>query len=72
MIANLDGVDHGASVPLLSAEDMHWLHQLETVAPTRALSPMRATEKLGKLGLIELRASKLTLTDRGRHLLNPR
>jgi hypothetical protein len=70
MIANLDGDVRSASGPVLTAEDVHWLRQLETVAPTRALLPMRATAKLGKLGLIELRASKLTLTDRARHLLN--
>ena len=70
MIANLDGGGRSANVPPLTAEDVHWLHQLETVAPTRALLPMRETEKLGKLGLIELRASKLTLTDRGRQVLN--
>jgi hypothetical protein len=70
MIANLDGDAHSASGAMLTAEDVHWLHQLETVAPTRALLPMRATEKLGKLGLIELRASKLTLTERGRHFLH--
>jgi Mn-dependent DtxR family transcriptional regulator len=33
------------------------------------LVPMRTTEKLGKLGLIELRASRLTLTERGRQIL---
>ena len=70
MIANPDGDGIGISGSALTAEDLHWLHQLESVAPTRALLPMRETEKLGKLGLIELRASKLTLTDRGRHLLN--
>jgi len=70
MIANFDDDGRSASVAVLTAEDVHWLHQLETVAPTRALLPMRETEKLGKLGLIEIRASKLTLTDRGRHLLN--
>ena len=70
MIANLDGGGRSMSVPVLTAEDLHWLHQLETVAPTRTLLPMHETEKLGKLGLIELRASKLTLTDRGRQVLN--
>jgi hypothetical protein len=70
MIANLDDDGHGANAPALTAEDVHWLHQLEVVAPTRALLPMRATEKLGKLGLIELRSSKLILTDRGRQFLN--
>jgi hypothetical protein len=70
MIANLDSEGRSARGRVLTAEDMHWLHQLETVAPTRALLPMRATEKLGRLGLIELRASKLTLTDPGRQLLN--
>ena len=53
----------------LTAEEMHWLHQLETVTPARVLVPMRTTEKLGKLGLIELRASRLTLTERGRQVL---
>lgn len=70
MIANLDSDGRGARSPVLTAEDVQWLHQLETVAPTRALLPLRATEKLGKFGLIELRASKLILTDRGRQLLN--
>ena len=70
MIANLDGDAHSASGAVLTAEDVRWLHLLETAAPTRALLPMRATEKLGKLGLIELRASKLTLTDRGRQVLH--
>jgi|SoiMethySBSTD1v2_1073268.scaffolds.fasta_scaffold534407_1 hypothetical protein len=54
---------------VLTAEEIHWLHQLETVAPARVLVPMRTTEKLGKLGLIELRASRLTLTERGRQIL---
>ena len=53
----------------LTAEEIHWLHQLETVTPARVLMPMRTTEKLGKLGLIELRASRLTLTERGRQVL---
>ena len=68
MIANVDDDGHGADAPGLTAEDVHWLHQLEITAPTRALLPMRATEKLGKLGLIELRSSKLMLTERGQQL----
>jgi hypothetical protein len=63
-----DGPDEG--VPPLSDKDLYWLHQLESVAVPPVLMPMRATEKLGKLGLIELRSSKLTLTDRGRQLIH--
>jgi len=62
-----DGYDAG--VPPLSEKDLYWLHQLQSVAVSPVLMPMRATEKLGKLGLIELRSSKLTLTDRGRQII---
>jgi hypothetical protein len=60
---------HNTGVPPLSDKDLYWLHQLESVAVPPVLMPMRATEKLGKLGLIELRSSKLTLTDRGRQVI---
>ena len=60
---------HNTGAPPLSEKDLYWLHQLESVAVPPVLMPMRATEKLGKLGLIELRSSKLTLTDRGRQVI---
>jgi len=70
MIANAGSAPaRGCANAELTAEEMHWLHQLETVTPARGLVPMRTTEKLGKLGLIELRASRLTLTERGRQVL---
>ena len=72
MIANAgNSPTRGRDSAELTAEEMHWLHQLETT-PARVLVPMRTTEKLGKLGLIELRASRLTLTERGRQLLGRR
>jgi hypothetical protein len=70
MIANAETAPpRGRDSTELTAEEMHWLRQLETVTPARVLIPMRTTEKLGKLGLIELRASRLTLTERGRQIL---
>lgn len=53
----------------LSNEDCQWLRQLAAVHPTRPLVPLRTTERLGKLGLIELRLRKLMITDKGRHFL---
>ena len=70
MIANARSApSRGRDGAELTAEEMHWLQQMETVTPARVLVPMRTTEKLGKLGLIELRASRLTLTERGRQIL---
>lgn len=71
MAINSDTDLHTGDSAKLTVEELRWLHQLESVSHRRVLLPMRTTEKLGKLGLIELRSSQLTLTERGRQFLHP-
>jgi hypothetical protein len=65
----LEAVTEDVQPVRLTDEDCRWLRQLESVFPTRPLLPMRTTERLGKLGLVELRSRKLMITDKGRQFL---
>jgi hypothetical protein len=69
MLSFVQSPARDAGTSRLTGEDLIWLRQLATVLPTRPLVPMRTTERLGKLGLIELRARTLMITDKGRQYL---
>jgi hypothetical protein len=66
---------HGAAAaddmrPLhLKGKDFRWLCHLDALFPVQPPVPMRIVAKLRKLGLVELRADKLIITDKGRRIL---